>query len=417
VPAARRPVERLSAAQARRIALAAQGFADGGRVRCQSSAPDGWAVRRLFDRVGIVQIDSVNVLQRAHYLPLFSRAGPYDTALLDRGAHYAPRRLFEYWGHEASLLPVALQPALRWRMDRAADEAWGGMRRIHRDRPELVEQVLEEVRASGPVAASEVLEHEKPKRTGPWWDWSDVKRAFEFLFWSGRITSARRRGFERLYDLPERVLPAEVIAAPTPPVEDAQLELVRVAARSLGVAAERDLRDYFRLDLADARARVAELVEAGELWPVAVEGWRAPAYLDPAARLPRRVTARALVGPFDSLIWERARVERLFRFRYRIEIYVPAPKRVHGYYVLPFLLGDRLVARVDLKADRQGRALRVQAAYAEPDAPPETAAELRAELESMAGWLGLERLDVVPRGDLAPALRATAGELALRRAA
>jgi uncharacterized protein len=413
VPAARRPVERLSAAQARRIALAAQGFADPR----PASAPDGWAVRRLFDRVGIVQIDSVNVLQRAHYLPLFSRAGPYDTALLDRGAHYAPRRLFEYWGHEASLLPVALQPVLRWRMDRAADEAWGGMRRIHRDRPELVEQVLEEVRASGPVAASEVLEHEKPKRTGPWWDWSDVKRAFEFLFWSGRITSARRRGFERLYDLPERVLPAEVIAAPTPPVDEAQRELVRVAARSLGVAAERDLRDYFRLDLADARARVAELVEAGELWPVAVEGWRAPAYLDPAARLPRRVSARALVGPFDSLIWERARVERLFRFRYRIEIYVPAPKRVHGYYVLPFLLGDRLVARVDLKADRQGRALRVQAAYAEPDAPPETAAELRAELESMAGWLGLERLDVVPRGDLAPALRATAGELALRRAA
>ena len=390
MPAARRPVERLSAAQARRIALAAQGFAVGGRVRCQSSAPDGWAVRRLFDRVGIVQIDSVNVLQRAHYLPLFSRAGPYDTALLDRGAHYAPRRLFEYWGHEASLLPVALQPVLRWRMDRAADEAWGGMRRIHRDRPELVEQVLEEVRANGPVAASEVLEHEKPKRTGPWWDWSDVKRAFEFLFWSGRITSARRRGFERLYDLPERVLPAEVIAAPTPPVEDAQLELVRVAARSLGVAAERDLRDYFRLDLADARARVAELVEAGELWPVAVEGWRAPAYLDPAARLPRSVSARALVGPFDSLIWERARVERLFRFRYRIEIYVPAPKRVHGYYVLPFLLGDELVARVDLKADRGAGILLARAIHLEPEAPPQAREALAAKLASIAGWLGLD---------------------------
>jgi len=411
-PERRRRRERLTAAEARRIALAAQGFADPR----PSGAPTGWAVRRLIDRVGLLQIDSVNVLQRAHYLPLFSRYGRYDTELLDRTSHYAPRRLFEYWGHEASLLPVALQPALRWRMERAADEAWGGMRRVHRDRPELVAQVLDEVRARGPVAASEVLEHERPKRTGPWWDWSDVKRAFEFLFWSGRITSARRRGFERLYDLPERVLPADVIAAPTPAVEDAQRELVRIAARSLGVAAERDLRDYFRLDLADARARVAELVEAQELWPVEVEGWRAPAYLDPAARLPRRVHARALVGPFDSLIWERARTERLFGFRYRIEIYVPAQKRVHGYYVLPFLLGDRLVARVDLKADRQGGALRVQAAHAEPDAPPETAAELRAELESMAGWLGLERLDVVPRGDLAAALRGTAGELALRAA-
>jgi uncharacterized protein YcaQ len=413
VPSARRPVERLSAAQARRVALAAQGFADPA----PSGAPTGWAVRRLFDRVGVVQIDSVNVLQRAHYLPLFSRAGPYDVALLERAAHRAPRRLFEYWGHEASLIPVGLQPALRWRMDRAAHEAWGGMRRIQRDRPELVERVLDEVAARGPIAASEVVEEERPARTGPWWDWSDVKRAFEWLFWSGQITSARRRGFERLYDLPERVLPAAVVATPTPTVEDAQRELVRVSARSLGVAAERDLRDYFRLGAAEARERVAELVEAGELWPVEVEGWRVPGYLDPAARLPRRVHARALVGPFDSLVWDRSRAERLFGFRYRIEIYVPAPQRVHGYYVLPFLLGDRLVARVDLKADRKNGALRVQAAHAEPDAPAGTAAELRAELESMAAWLGLERLDVVPRGDLAPALGATAGELALRPAA
>src|SRR5829696_8687419 len=412
VPRARRPVERLSAAQARRIALAAQGFADPP----PAGAPNGWAVRRFIDRVGLVQIDSVNVLQRAHYLPLFSRAGPYGTALLDRAAHYAPRRLFEYWGHEASLLPVTLQPALRWRMDRAAHEAWGGMRRIQRDRPELVEQVLEEVRARGPVAASEVLEHERPKRTGPWWDWSDVKRAFEWLFWSGQITSARRRGFERLYDLPERVLPAEVIAAPTPAIDEAQRQLLLVAARSLGVATESDLRDYFRLPAADAKLRVPELVESGDLWPVEVEGWRGPAYLDPAARMPRRVSARALVGPFDSLVWERQRAERIFGFRYRIEIYVPAPKRVHGYYVLPFLLGDRLVARVDLKADRKAGVLLVQAAHAEPEAPQQTAAELRAELESMAGWLGLERLDVVPRGDLAAALRGTAGELALRAA-
>jgi uncharacterized protein len=400
-PARRRPLEKLSAAQARRMALAAQGFADPRPER----TPDGRALRRVLDRVGLFQIDSVNVLARAHYLPLFARLGPYPTDMLDRAAWRAPRRLFEYWGHEASLLPVATQPLLRWRMERAGDEAWGGIRRVRDARPDLVERVLEEVRDRGPIAASEVVDEHAEDRTGPWWDWSDVKRVFEWLFWSGQITSARRRGFERLYDLPERVLPADVVATPTPPVEDAQRELVRIAARALGVAAEKDLRDYFRLSVAEARARIAELVEAGELWPVEVEGWRSPAYLDPAARLPRRVSARALVGPFDSLIWERARVERVFGFRYRIEIYVPAPRRVHGYYVLPFLLGDRLVARVDLKADRQGSALRVQAAHAEPDAPPETAAALRGELESMARWLGLERLDVVPRGDLAPALR------------
>jgi uncharacterized protein YcaQ len=410
MPPARRRIERLSAAEARRIALAAQGFADPRPVR----GPDGWALRRVLERVGLIQIDSVNVLQRAHYLPLFSRLGAYDTELLDRAAYRAPRRLFEYWGHEASLLPVALQPLLRWRMARAHDDAWGGMLRVRRERPDLVAQVLEEVRARGPVAASEVLEHEKPKRTGPWWDWSDVKRAFEWLFWSGRITSARRRGFERLYDLPERVLPAAVVAAPTPPVEEAQRALVRIAARSLGVAAERDLRDYFRLPAAEVKARVAELVEAGELWPVEVEDWRTPAFLDPGARLPRSVEARALIGPFDSLIWERSRIERLFGFRYRIEIYVPAPQRVHGYYVLPFLLGDRLLARVDLKADRQAGALRVQAAHAEPDAPPGTAAALGEELEAMARWLGLEHVAVVPRGDLAPALAARDGA---RRAA
>jgi uncharacterized protein YcaQ len=386
---ARRP-ERLSASEARRLALAAQGL---DRPR-PASAVDGWAVRRVFGRVGLVQIDSVNVLTRAHYLPLFTRLGPYPTELLDRAAHRAPRRLFEYWGHEASLLPVALWPLLRWRMERAAHDAWGGMRRVQRDQPALVERVLDEVRERGPIAASDLSE-ERPRRSGPWWDWSDGKRALEWLFWSGRITSARRRGFERLYDLPERVLPREVIESPIPAEADAQRELVRIAARALGVAAERDLRDYFRLPTAQARERVGELVESGELQPVEVDGWgRTAAYLHAEARIPRRAEARALIGPFDSLIWERSRVERLFGFRYRLEVYVPAAKRRDGYYVLPFLLGDRLVARADLKADRGAGTLRVPAARLEPNAPRETMDALRAELETMAGWLGLERVEL-----------------------
>jgi hypothetical protein len=354
----------------------------------------------------VIQIDSVNVLARAHYLPLFSRLGPYDRDRLDQASWRAPRRLFEYWGHEASLLPVELQPLLRWRMARAADDAWGGIRRIAVEQPDLVARVLEDVRERGPISAGALAADEtRPTGTGSWWGWSDVKRAIEWLFWSGQVTSSRRRGFERWYDLPERVLPRAVIEAPTPPEADAQRELVRIAARAFGVAAERDLRDYYRLPVAAARARIGELVEAGELEVVAVEGWRSPAYLWPAARRPRRVTARALLGPFDPLIWERDRVQRLFDFAFRLEIYVPAPKRVYGYYVLPFLLGERLVARVDLKADRAESALLVQAAWAEGHAPPETAAELAAELALMARWLGLERVEVRDRGDLAPALR------------
>ena len=378
----------LSAAEARRLALAAQGFADGRTT----GEPNGWDLRRVLKRVGLLQIDSVNVLERAHYLPAFSRLGPYPRDLLDRASQRAPRRLFEYWGHEASLLPVDLHPLLRWRMERAAGDAWGGMRRIQRDRPELVARILEQVAERGPVAASELAESE-PRRSGPWWDWSDAKRAVEWLFWSGQVSAARRRRFERLYDLPERVLPPAVLTASTPPVAEAQRELVRVAASALGVAAERDLRDYFRLPAADAKARVAELVEAGELMPVAVEGWgRTRAYLAAGARIPRAIDARALVGPFDSLIWERSRVRRLFGFDYRLEIYVPKPKRRHGYYVLPFLLGDRLVARVDLKADRAASVLRAQQVHLEDDAPAETIAELTAELETMAAWLGLDRV-------------------------
>jgi uncharacterized protein YcaQ len=394
-----RPVQ-LSAAQARRVALSASGFGRGRPAEVSTRA-----MLAMVDRLGVLQIDSVNVLARAHYLPLFSRLGPYDRDRLDQASWRAPRRLFEYWGHEASLLPVALQPLFRWRMARAHDEAWGGMRRVATEQPELVARVLEDVRARGPISAAQLSADERPRRTGPWWDWSDVKRAIEYLFWSGEVTSARRRGFERLYDLPERVLPRAVVQAPTPSEADAQRELIRIAARALGVAAPRELRDYYRLPAAGFRERLAELVEAGDLIEATVEGWKGPAYLAADARVPRTVPARALLAPFDPLVWERERTERLFGFRYRIEIYVPAPKRVHGYYVLPFLLGDRLVARVDLKADRAGGALLVQAAYAEAGGPGETASELAAELRLMAGWLGLERIVVRDRGDLAPALR------------
>lgn len=396
----------LSAAQARRVALAAQGFVDPRPV----GVPDRRALRRVMGRIGVLQIDSVNVLVRSHYLPIFSRLGPYPASLLERAAYQAPRDLFEYWGHEASLLPVAAHPLFRWRMERAAGEAWGGMRRIMRDRPGYIEAVLDEVRARGPIGAGELEEEARPRRSGPWWDWHDAKRALEWLFWSGRVTSAGRRGFERLYDLPERVLPAEVIASPTPTEADAQRALMRIAARAFGVGTERDLRDYFRLGVAEARARIAELVEAGELLPVAVEGWRQPAYLDPAAKVPRRVAARALLSPFDSVVWERERTERMFGMQFRLEIYVPAGKRVHGYYVLPFLLDETLAARVDLKADRAAGILRVQAAWAQDGHSPAVTAEaLAAELRSMAGWLGMERVEAVDRGDLAPSLRRALG--------
>jgi uncharacterized protein YcaQ len=414
-PTRRRPRERLSAAEARRVALAAQGFTGrrppGATAPASApSAPNARTLRtRVLDRVGLLQIDSVNVLQRAHYLPAFSRLGPYDTTTLDRLSHNAPRRLFEYWAHEASLVPVELQPSLRWRMERVEQEGWGSMRRVSRRRPELIDALLGDLRERGPLSARDLAHHDEPRgRKGPWWDWSDVKAALEYLFFTGAITSARRRRFERLYDVPERVLPPAVLAAPTPAVEEAQRELLRIAARAMGVATEPDLRDYFRLPAREAKLRVAELVEAGELRPVAVEGWSSPAYLHPEARVPRRVDAAALVGPFDSLIWNRPRVERAFGFRYRIEIYVPRPKRVHGYYVLPFLLGDRLVARVDLKSDRAASTLLVQAAHAEPGAPAETAEALATELRSMASWLGLERVRVTAVGDLARPLRRAA---------
>ena len=385
----RRP-EKLSLAAARRVALAAQGFAGPrpGRV------PDATAARRQVERLGLVQIDSVSAVVRSHYLPLFSRLGPYRRELLDELAYAGRRRrLVEYWGHEASLLPVTAQPLFRWRMERAAagQGIYAGIARFGRERREFVAAVLAEVRARGPLTAGELAAGARGQ--GGWWGWSEDKLALEFLFWAGQVTTATRRGFERVYDLPERALPRAVLDLPTPDPREAQRELLRRAGRALGVATLRDLRDYFRLDAADVPDRLAELGEAGDLLPVMVEGWSQPAWLDPAARLPRRIDARALLSPFDSLVWERARTERLFNFRYRIEIYTPAHKRLHGYYVLPFLLGDRLVARVDLRSDRKAGCLRVVQTHPEPDASAsEIAGPLADELRLLADWLGLERV-------------------------
>ena len=374
----------LSAAQARRIALAAQGLGAP-----KPASVDAGHLRRTIGRLGLHQIDSVNVVARAHYLPAFSRLGPYDRVLIDRAAWGPPgkRMLFEYWAHEASLLPLALHPLLRWRM-RRADEGragYGSMRAYAGERRAEALAIFERIRGEGPLAASDF----ESSRTG-WWEWSDAKRALEWLFYAGHVTTrTRRRSFERVYDLTERVIPAAVLDLPTQEEADAQAALTGIAARALGVATAGELRDYFRLNPEDGRAAVERLVGEGVLLPARVPGWPA-AFLHRDARAPRRVRGRALLAPFDPLVWERARTERLFGFRYRIEIYTPAAKRLHGYYVLPFLLDEALVARADVKADRQAGRLLVHAVHLEPGAPPHARDELAAELRLMADWLGLD---------------------------
>jgi len=392
----------LSQSQARRIALAAQGFLDP-----RHETPTMRTLARTVARTGVLQIDSVNVLQRAHYMPLFSRMGAYDIALLHRASGTKPRRLVEYWAHMAAYMPVELWPYMKHRMARARVEAWGGPRSIYARRPDLVADVLRDVARHGPVTARDI-DDDLPKAKVDWgWNWSEVKQALEFLFFAGEITAAGRNGqFERLYDLPERVIPGHILRQPDPTPADAHIELVRRAAVSHGVGTEACLRDYYRMGSEASQPAVRALVESGELEPVAVEGWQQPAYLHRDARMPRRVTARALLSPFDPVVWERARTERVFDFRYRIEIYVPEHARVHGYYVLPFLLGENLVARVDLKADRRSGTLLVKGAFSELTAPADTPVELATALRELAAWLGLRRTMIEPRGDLASALSA-----------
>jgi len=385
----------LSPGEARRIALTAQGFngidRDGG--------VDAACVRRTIRHLGLLQIDSVNVLVRAHYLPLFSRLGSYQRPILDQVSVERPRRFFEYWGHEASLLPVEAHPLFRWRMERArgGQGIWQRLTPFASDRRGEADALLARIASDGPLAASDVSGAVQGKGM---WEWSEAKHALEWLFWSGLVAATHRRSsFERVYDLPERVLPAAVLAQPTPSPRDAQRDLLAHAARALGVATAGDLRDYHRLPAGEVAALLAELVEAGTITPVQVRGWRQPAFLHRDAVAGRRLGGGVLLSPFDPLVWRRERTERLFNFRYRLEIYTPADQREHGYYVLPFLLDGALVGRVDLKADRAARRLLVQQASLEPDAPPHAAAALWAELQRMANWLELDAVD--PQGSAA----------------
>ncbi len=398
------PPQRISLAAARRMALAAQGFTDRTPAPMTADRRHG---RRVIDRVGIIQVDSVNVLTRSQELPMFARLGPHRRDLIP--SMIGAGELFEYWAHEASLVPVTIEPLLRWRMHQALnlEAGWGGLLRLARDRPDFVEGVYTAVVEQGPIAASE-LAPPRQQKAGPWWSWGDEKIALEYLFWSGRISARRRpQSFEREYVSIEHIIPAAIRSLPTPSVDEAQRELLMIAARAHGIGTRADFEDYFRLK--KAQPRIDELVEEGRLVPVEVEGWAKPAYRHAEAVAPRRVSARALLSPFDSLIWERTRTENLFGMRYRIEIYVPKEKRQHGYYVLPFLLGEELVGRVDLKADRKLSTLMVQAAWGEPGIhEEEVASELAEELRLMADWLELETVTVTGRGDLGKALKRAA---------
>ena len=397
----------LSLDEARRLALAAQGFADprpSGRV-------DRRHLRRVLDRMGLIQIDSVNVLVRSQELPLFARLGPHPRSLIADAT--SAGELFEYWVHEASHVPTAHHHLHRWRMNR--EHKWNRYWDLMQRRPGYIDEVRRRIQVDGPIAAGDLSE--RTERKGTWWDWDDAKVALESLFWKGEVTAVRRASdFARLYDLTERVLPRHVLDLPTPSENEARKELLVLAAAHHGVGTLDDLTDYHRQKNEPCRPLIRELVEEGRLREVRVDGWEKPAYRNPAIPLPRRVDACALLSPFDPVCWHRTRTERLFGFRYRIEIYTPAAKRQYGYYVLPVLWGDSLVGRLDMKADRQAGVLRVLGAFAEPGVPAaEMCASLAAELLEMDGWLGLGRVEVTRRGDMAVRLQGAVRQYARGR--
>lgn len=405
-------MKEVSRSEARRLALHSLGFTAMRPARAGAAH-----VRATAGRLGAIQIDSVNVLARAHYLPTFSRYGAYPATALDDLAH-RKRELFEYWGHAACFLPLELYPLMRWRMDLRV-ERWAMFERKQKD---YMEAVYREVAERGPIAAGDISI--AGKSTGPWWGWSEGKLAVELLFREGRLAVAGRRNFERLYDLPERVIPKEALEAPAVSPDDAKKELFVRAATAMGVGTMKDIAQYFHVDgwwdrmAVDGRVPPSntqrlfdELVEAGRLEPVRVEGWKRTGYIAPGVKIPRAVDARAIVSPFDPILWERKWTKSVFDFDYQIEIYVPAPKRIYGYYVLPFLMGDNFAARVDLKADRKTSTLLVHAAYVEPGRNPRTvAAGLADELRAMAAWLKLGSFQVTTKGNLARPLKAALGK-------
>ncbi len=387
---------------ARRIALAAQGF-----TRQSRDAKVGWPkLSKAIDAMHLLQIDSVNVLTRSHYLPLFSRLGAYDKSLLDKHTlAKTNRKVFECWAHEASLVPLHLHPLMRWRMNRArnGDGNYGAFDGFAKTEKAYLSKTIDFIAKNGPTTASKIPG--AGKSAGGWWGWSKGKLAVETLFDHGLITTSHRHGFERIYDITERVIPADILDLPTPDEEEGFERLMLMATEALGIGTEIDLRDYFRLPVADARKALHALLASKQLEHVEVQGWSKSAYMLPNTQRPRKVGGTALLSPFDPLVWNRDRASRLFNFHYRIEIYTPQHKRKFGYYVLPFLFGEDLAGRFCLKADRENAILRVNTSHHDDKhSTSELAKAAAEELRRMAGWLGLKEVEVVKQGNLASAL-------------